>query len=230
MRSTTNLSATLCQWYIGFSGKWKYASEKPSMIHIRDQKKRKERVGREIQASRLCTGIIHVLQHAWNHILFPMTEKWATIQTNRGEKILGTLSVDFWSLSNIFRQKPADGVRKGRMMNEKSWWEVTSLMSPDECLKSPTTRGRMCLWVYMFFCFLGGFNVCAYANCCFVKSRVSLRCCLMEERTSGTLCSYHPIKHINIHVIWCPIVGQHNTTNFCFASTPLASLISSGVK
>lgn len=52
-----------------------------------------------------------------------------------------------------------------------------------------------------------------------------------EEQTSGSLCSYHPIKNtINTHVIWCPLVGQQNTATFCFVLTQLASLISSGVK
>ena len=63
------------------------------------------------------------------------------------------------------------------------------------------------------------------------KSRDNLRCCLTEKQTSGTQCSYHSIKStINTHVIWCPLVGQHHTTTFCFELTPLASLISSEVK
>ena len=153
-----------------------------------------------------------------------MTEKWATIQTKRGEKILGTLSVDFWFLLNIiFRQKLVDGVTKRGMMNGESWWEMTSLMSPDECLKSPTTKERcVCVCVY---------SICLHVQIVVGQtSRVNLTCCLTEAQNSGTLYSYHPIKHINIHVIWCSNVGQHNTTNFCFALTPLASLISSRLK
>lgn len=71
-------------------------------------------------------------------------------------------------------------------------------------------------------------SVCYFLSvrvCAWWKYQVNLRCCWTEEQTSGTLYSYHPIKYINIHVIWCPIVGQPYTTNFCFALPPLASLI-----
>ena len=138
------------------------------------------------------------------------------------EKIPGILSVDFWFLLNIIFQKPADSAKKRGMINGESWWEMTSLMSPDECLKSPTTRGR-----YVCVCMLFFLSVCV---CAWWKYQVNLRCCWTEEQTSGTLYSYHPIKYINIHVIWCPIVGQPYTTNFCFALPPLASLIRCAVK
>lgn len=146
-----------------------------------------------------------------------MTEKWVTIQTNRERKSLARsqLTSDFLWISSFSRSQRTVW-RKGEWLMEnhgEKWQAWCPLMS---VWSHQPQGGDMSVSV----CYFLTVRVCAWW-----KYQVNLRCCWTEEQTSGTLYSYHPIKYINIHVIWCPIVGQPYTTNFCFALPPLASLI-----